>query len=65
MLIASKMVLLMLTFEFFSLTSLVSLEVGISKVRFFFREIQICCFMNNIDVSVINCDAQNHDSDTL
>ena len=34
MLIASKMVLLMLTYEFFSLTSLVSLEVGIFKIEF-------------------------------
>merc|ERR1712073_251643 len=37
MLIASKMVLLMLTFEFFSLTSLVSLEIfhGVWTIAFF------------------------------
>ena len=45
MLIASKMVLLMLTFEFFSLTSLVSLEVGISKMN---------CFQENTDENSLN-----------
>ena len=45
MLIASKMVLLMLTFEFFSLTSLVSLEVGISKTN---------CFQENTDENSLN-----------
>ena len=45
MLIASKMVLLMLTFEFFSLTSLVSLEVGILKIN---------CFQENPDENSLN-----------